>query len=115
MAASSTYDYTATAANLKPFVNPLTGTPFFTDLEATYGQLWEFKEHVANWSFGANRFKNYVYLRFRVQGKNPFHNWNLNEKVCLIEEHAGDYVVMSLREVDDNGREMEHVHSIVIN
>jgi len=84
-------------------------------MEATYGELWEFNEHVAHWSFDANRFKNYVYLCCRVTGQTPFHPWNYNEKVVLIEEHVDEYVIMSLREVDDNGTEKDHVHSIVMN
>jgi len=118
MAGSSSYDYTSTAQHLKPFVNPLNGSPFISDMEETYGELWEFKEHVAHWtdwSFVVNRFKSYVYLRCRVQGKTIYLPWNLHEKVAFIEDHQNEYVVMGLREVDDHENEKDHVHSIIMN
>jgi hypothetical protein len=109
------YDYSVTKLHLNPFLNPLNDEPFISEMEDTYGTLWEFKDHISTWSFGVNRWKNYVYLRYRVQGKTNYLPWNINEKVTLIEEHQSNYVVIVLREVDDKGRNKDHCHSIVIN
>ena len=55
-----------------------------------------------------------VYLRYRIQGKTTYLPWNLNKKVTLIEDHKENYVVIGLRKVDDNGKQKDHCHSIVI-
>ena len=39
----------------------------------------------------------------------------MKEKVTMIEDHQKNYVVIGLREVDDNGKNKNHYHSIVIN
>jgi hypothetical protein len=109
------YDYSLTQPHLQLFVNPLNDEPFIAEMEDTFGTLWEFKEHVSNWSFGVNRWRNYVYLRYRVRGKTNYLPWNPKEKVTLIEDHQKNYVVIGLREVDDHGKHKEHCHSIVIN
>ena len=67
-----------------------------------------------SWTFGVNRFKNYVFLRYRVQGTTTYMPWNIKEKVTLIEEHNRDYVILVLREVDELGKQVDHSHSIVI-
>ena len=108
------YDYFLTGHHLKPFMNPLKDAPFIGEMEDTYGMLWEFKEHIASWSFGVKCFKNYVFLRYRVQGTTRYMPWIIKEKVMLIEEHNQDYVFLVLREVDDFGEQGDHSHSIVI-
>ena len=80
----------------------------------SYGALWQFKEHVATWSFGVNRWKDYVYLRYRPMGETTYLPWNLKEKVVLIEDHHENYVVITLQEVDDSRKETAHCHLIVI-
>ncbi len=114
MADADTYDYSATKHHLQPFVNPLKDQPFIEEMQDTYGELWEFKDHIHTWIFGVSRWKNFVYLRYRVQGKTTYLAWNLKEKVAIIESHRDDYVVIVLREVDDNAIEKDHSHSIVI-
>ena len=83
-------------------------------MQDTYGELWEFKEHLPQWSFGVNKFKSFVMLRIRIKGSTTFQIWNLNEKVSIIECVKTNYVVIVLRAVDDDGKDMEHQHSIVI-
>ena len=109
------YDYSATRHHLIPFLNPLKEEPFISEMQDAYGAFWEFKEHIAAWSFGVNWFKNYVYLRYRVEGTNTFMPWNIKEKVTLIEEYNQEYIVLVLREVDDVGGQGDHSHSIVMN
>ncbi len=54
------YDYSITAHHLQPFVNPLNDEPFIDEMANSYGMLWEFKDHISTWTFGVNRWKNYV-------------------------------------------------------
>ena len=53
-------------------------------------------------------------LRIRIEGSTTFQISNLNKKVSIIECVRTDYVVIVLRAVDDDGKDMEHQHSIVI-
>ena len=62
MEPSDDYDYSGTSHHLNPFINPFNDEPFFGDMEHTYGTMWEFKDHISSWSFGVNRWRNYVYL-----------------------------------------------------
>ena len=113
MAGEEDYDYSATL----PFVEAFTGwardEPFITDMPETYGKLWQFKSCVNSWSFGVNRFKDYVFLRHRVNGTTLYVNWNLNEKISLVECHQRHYMLIVLQAVDNDGRDIPHNHSIV--
>ena len=115
MERSDKYDYGLTKPHLQLFVNPQKNDPLIAKMEHAYGTLWDFKEHISTWSFGVNWWKNYVYLRYRIQRKMTYLPWNINEKVTLIEDHKENYVVIGLREVDDNRKHKDHCHSIVIN
>ena len=108
-----TYDYTHTKHLIEPFQNPLGDEPFFEEMEENYGKLWKFRDAVSHWNFGVNRQKNLVFFRYRPEGTVRFMPWNLNEKVALIEQHQGDYLVIVLREVDGDGHHLPHVHSIM--
>ena len=107
------YDYSAT----RPFLEPLTfwpgPDPFITEMEALYGTLWQFKSVIDSWTFGVNRFKDYVFLRHKVKGTGMYVTWNVKEKVALIEYHQKEYVVITLQAIDDKGEECRHTHSIV--
>ena len=115
MASAEPYDYSATAHLLVPFVNPFKDEPFIKECAETYGDLWQFKEEIVTWTFGVNRWRNYVTLRYRPQGHQLYMNWNNKEKICMIEDQRRQYVVLVMRAVDDNGKELDHCHSIVIN
>lgn len=108
------YDYSVSKHHLQPFRNPRKDDPFIDEMEDTYGTLWEFRDHITSWSFGVNRWKNFVYLRYRVQGRTNYLPWNMNEKVTVIEDHRKNYIVIVLREVDETGIQKDHCHSIVI-
>lgn len=88
------YDYSVTKHHLQPFINPLQDKPFIDEMEDTYDTLWEFRDHISTWSFGINRWKNYVFLRYRVHGKTNYLLWNMNEKVMVIEDHQQNYIVI---------------------
>ena len=106
------YDYSA----ILPYIEPFRWTsdePFITEMEDTYGKLWQFKSCFQSWYFGVNRFKDYVFLRHRVNGTTLYVNWNINEKVSLMECHQSHYMLIVLQAVDNNGRELAHNHTIV--
>lgn len=114
MANSAAYDYSVTLHNLRLFENPLGDESIFVEMVDTYGDLFEFKDEIPMWTFGVSRFKNFVYMRYRVEGSTVYLNWNMNEKVAIIECHKDRFVVITLRAVDDNGNEKDHSHSIVL-
>ena len=106
------YDYSATLPYIEPF-RWTSDEPFITEMEDTYGKLWQFKSCVQSWYFGVNQFKDYVFLRHRVNGTTLYVNWNINEKVSLVECHQSHYMLIVLQAVDNNGRELAHNHTIV--
>ncbi len=61
--------------------------PFIDEMVDNYEILWEFKDHISTWTFGVNHWKNYIYLRYRIQGKTNYLRWNMKEKVTVIEDH----------------------------
>lgn len=68
MAGESGYDYGGTLEHLEPFVESFEGERF-SENQDHYGDLWVFKDHIVGWSFGVHKWKNYVYLRYRVRGQ----------------------------------------------
>jgi len=115
MADDMEYSYSATKHHMEPFVNLNERKAFISEMEATFGKLWLFKPHINSWSFGVSHWKNYVYLRYRIQGTTQYLPWNVKEKVILINDYEGKYVVLMLREVDDNGKPGHHCHSMLVN
>lgn len=65
MARLETYNYSVTRPHLTPFVNLNEPRPF-SDMQDTYGDLFEFRDHVKVWSFGVHKSKNFVFLRVRL-------------------------------------------------
>jgi len=114
MSEGKDYDYSATEPFLEPFTKWVKDEPFFSDELELYGQLWQFKSLVADWTFGMTRLKDYVFLRYRVLNTTQFLNWNLNEKVANIENHHGQLIVITLEAVNNGGSGANHCHSIVI-
>ena len=113
MAGEEDYDYSATLLFIEPFTRWAGDEPFISDMLETYGKLWQFKSSVNFWSFGVNRFKDYVFFRHRVNETTLYVNWNINEKISLVECHQRHYMLIVLQAVDDDGREIPYNHSIV--
>jgi len=51
MSEAEGYDYSATEPFLKPFTKWVKEEPFFDDKPELYGELWQFKSIVADWTF----------------------------------------------------------------
>lgn len=56
-----------------------------------------------------------MFLRYTVEGKTTYLSWNTNAKVTIIESHWKNYVIIVLRAVNTNEKELDHSHSLVIN
>ena len=73
MAEEENYDYTITEMFLENFQNPLGDEPFIEEGAESFGKLFQFKEAVTHWTFGVNKYKNFVFLpelsNGNVQGK----------------------------------------------
>lgn len=109
------YDYSLTKPHMEPFSNPIKDGPFITKMEDSYGELFQLKSHIESWSFGVSRWKDYVFLWYKVKGQLGYLVWNLNEKVMFIDAHHDNYILVVLREVDDARKAGKHCHSIVLN
>jgi hypothetical protein len=83
-------------------------------MEENYGSLWKFRDYVVGWSLGVSRYKGYTYLLHKESNSPAFLPLNVLEKVILIEQFHGQYIVMGIQAVNAEGIELEHVHSIVV-
>jgi len=69
MEVDDAYDYSLIMYHLQSFVNLLNDKPFIVEMEDSYVSLWEFCQHILNWSFGVNKWKNYVFFWYKVEDK----------------------------------------------
>jgi hypothetical protein len=74
MAIEDNYNYSATEHFLEPFSGWEQDEPFISELPDLYGTLWQFRPLIADWTFGINRSKNYVYLHYQIRNTNSFLN-----------------------------------------
>ena len=114
MAATQSYDYSLTVDHIEPFQYADTDTAFLEEDADCYGDLWQFKPHITQYTFGIAKQKGYVFLRYKIDDIPQFYTWNMKEKVESIEDHREHFIVIVLREVDDSGNATSHNHSIVI-
>ena len=59
------YDYSASEPFIERFNKWEGEEPFLNDAAELYGELWQFKKDVQAWTFGLNRFKNYIFFRHK--------------------------------------------------
>ena len=114
MAATQSYDYSLTEHHIEPFQYADPNTAFLEEDADSYGDLWQFKQHITQYTFGIAKQKGYVFLRYKIEDIPQFYTWNIKEKVESIEDHHEHFIVIVLREVDDSGNATSHNHSIVI-
>ena len=114
MAATQSYDYSMTELHIEPFQYADPNTAFLEEDADSYGDLWQFKWHITQWTFGIAKQKGYVFLKYKIDDIAQFYTWNIKEKVESIEDHRDDFIVIVLREVDNGGNATSHNHSIVI-
>ena len=114
MAATQSYDYSLIEHHIEPFQYADPNTAFVKEDADSYGDLWQFKQHITQYIFGIAKQKGYVFLKYKIDDIPQFYTWNIKEKVESIEDHREHFIVIVLREVDDSGTATSHNHSIVI-
>ena len=114
MAGTQSYDYSRTELNIEPFEYAVPNTSFIEEDAESYNDLWTFKQHISEWTFGIAKQKGYVLLKYKIDDIAQFYTWNIMEKVESIEDLREHYIVIVLREVDKAGMATSHNHSIVI-
>ena len=114
MAGTQSCDYSMTEHHIQPFQYADPNTAFLEEDADSYGDLWQFKQHITQYTFGIAKQKGYVFLRYKIDDIPQFYTWNIKEKVESIEDHREHFIVIVLREVDDIGNATSHNHSIVI-
>ena len=114
MAGTQSYDYSLTEDHIEPFQYADPNTAFLEEDADSYGDLWQFKPHITQYTFGIAKQKGYVFLRYKIDDIPQFYTWNIKEKVESIEDHREHFIVIVLRAVDESGNATSHNHSIVI-
>ena len=114
MAGTQSYDYSLTVDHIEPFQYADPNTSFPEEDADSYGDLWQFKHHITQYTFGIAKQKGYVFLRYKIDNIPQFYTWNIKGKVESIENHREHFIVIILRAVDDSGNATSHNHSIVI-
>ena len=114
MAGTQSYDYSLTEHHIEPFQYADPNTAFLEEDADSYGDLWQFKQHITQYTYGIAKQKGYVFLRYKIDNIPQFYTWNIKKKVENIEDHREHFIVIVLRAVDDSGNATSHNHSIVI-
>jgi hypothetical protein len=114
MAYMDGYDYFGMSHFIKEFRNTFADRLFITKMEENYGMLWQFKDCIDRWMLGVSRYKGYAHLFHKEPNSPTFLPLNVSEKVMLVEQFHGEYIVIGIQAVNTAERELAHVHSIVL-
>jgi hypothetical protein len=114
MAFSDGYNYSAMSPFIEEFKNPFSDRPFIIEMEENYGSLWQLKNCVIRWTLGVSRHNGYIHLLHKEANSPAFLPLNVLEKVNLMEQFHGQYIVIGIQAVTPEGSELQHVHSIVV-
>jgi hypothetical protein len=106
MAISDEYDYSAMSPFIKEFQNPFSDRPFITEMEENYGSLWQLKNCVIGWTLGVSRHNGHVHLLHKEANSPAFLLFNVFEKVILLEQFHGQYIVIGIQAVTPEGSEL---------
>jgi hypothetical protein len=114
MAFSDGYDYSTMSPFIEEFRNPFSDRPFITEMEENYGFLWQLKNCITGWTLGVSRYNGYVHLLHKEANSPAFLPLNVLEKVILMEQFHGQYIVISIQAITIDGSKLDKVHSIVV-
>ena len=114
MAISDGYDYSAMSPFIEEFQNSFLDRPFISELEDNYGSLWQLKKCVTGWTLGVSQHKGHVLLLHKEANSPTFLPLNVLEKVILIEQFHGQYIVIGIQVIICEGSKLQHVHSIFV-
>ena len=84
MAGIQSYDYSLTEHHVEPFQYADLDMAFLEEDVDSYGDLWQFKPHITQYTFGIAKQKGYVFLKYKIEDILEFYTWNIKEKV---QEH----------------------------
>ena len=87
MAGTQSYDYSLIVDHIEPFQYADPDTTFLEKDADSYGDLWQFKPHITQYTFGIAKQKGYVFLTYKIDDIPQFYTWNIKEKVESIEDH----------------------------
>ena len=114
MANTNSYDYSAMSPFIEEFQNSFSNRPFIIELKENYGSLWQLKKCVIGWTLGVSRHNGHVHLLHKEANSPTFLSLNVLEKVILLEQFYGQYIVIGIQAVTHEGSKLQHVHSIVM-
>jgi hypothetical protein len=97
------YDYSGMYHFIEEFRNPFADRPFITEMEENYGMLWQFKDCVDRWMLGVSCDKGYAHLLHKEPNSSTFLPLNVSEKVMLVEQFHGEYIVIGIQAVNTAG------------
>ena len=66
MAGTQSYDYSMIEHHMEPFQYADPNTAFLEEDADSYGDLWQFKLHITQYTFGIAKQKGYVFLRYKI-------------------------------------------------
>ena len=66
MVATQSYDYSLTKDHIEPFQYADPNTSFLEEDADSYGDLWQFKQHIIQYTFGIAKQKGYVFFRYKI-------------------------------------------------
>ena len=66
MVGTQSYDYSLTEHHIEPFQYADPNTAFLEEDAESYGDLWQFKQHIIQYTFGIVKQKGYVFLRYKI-------------------------------------------------
>ena len=81
MARTQSYDYSLTEHHVEPFQYADPDMAFLEEDADSYGDLWQFKPHITQYTFGIAKQKGYVFLKYKIEDIPEFYTWNIKEKV----------------------------------
>jgi hypothetical protein len=114
MAYMDVYDYSGMSHFIEEFRNPFVDRPFITEMEENYRMLWQFKDSVDRWTLDVSHYKGYAYLLHKEPKSPTFLPLNVSEKVMLVEQLHGEYIVIGIQVVNKAGSELAHIHSVIV-
>ena len=114
MASLDGYNYLGMSHFVEEFQNSFTDKSFISEMEENYELLWQFRDCVIGWNLGVSQYKDYIHLFHKESNSPTFLSLNVLEKVILIEQFHGQYIVIGIQPVNAEGSELEHVHSIIV-
>ena len=89
MAAIQSYDCSMIELHIETFQYADPNTAFLEEDADSYGDLWQFKRHITQWTFGIAKQTGYVFFKYKIDDIAQFYTWNIKEKVDMFRREGG--------------------------